>query len=124
MAKGRKTGGKDFTPGHDRGGRPALPDDVKQLKKLNVAEMERVLNNCLQMNRDQINEAQKNPDAPMIELLVLSIISHGINKGDPMRLNFLLDRLIGKVKESHELDISERTLQILIEETKSEKYAL
>lgn len=126
MAKGKKTGGKDYAPGHKNPGpgRPPLPSDIIEIKKLNIAEMERVLNQCLTMSRAEIDELRKKPDASMLELLVVSIIGHGVNKGDPFRLGFLLDRLLGKVKENHEIELSQKTLHILIDDKSEEKYAL
>ena len=51
MAKGKKSGGKDWTPGNGGPGRPKLPEDVREIKKLNIAEMERILNHCMASTR-------------------------------------------------------------------------
>lgn len=104
MARGKKTGGKDFVPGNVHGkGRPKVPDDVKEARKLNQVEFERVANKYLYLTRDELKEAAEDPDTTVIELLVSSIIVKAVEKGDQMRLEFLLNRLIGRVVDRIEV---------------------
>lgn len=35
----------------------------------------------------------------MLQLFVVSVITHGVNKGDNVRLNFLLEQMLGKVAD-------------------------
>ena len=99
MAKGRKTGGKNFMPGvvTNPNGRPRLPEDIKTIRELTQAEFTRVSNKYLQMSSEEIEAIVKEPSTPMLELMVASIISKAVIYGDQNRLNLLLDRLIGKV---------------------------
>jgi hypothetical protein len=102
---GTKTGGKDFQIGNAGGpGKPKLPDDVKQARKLNKIEFERVLNEAIHLNGFEIKTRLSDPTTPAIEMLILKIIAMGINKGDERRLNFILDRLIGQVKTKVSID--------------------
>jgi hypothetical protein len=100
VARGKKTGGKDFYKGQPGGpGRPPLPEDIKKARELNKDELTRVLNDFIYLSKGEIEEKILNSSTPMLELLVASILKKGIDFGDHMRLSFLLDRLVGKVKE-------------------------
>lgn len=84
-------------------GRIKLPQEVKEAKKLNQVELERVLNDCLTLTPSQIKKIKDDPESTMIQLLVVSVITHAVNKGDHDRSSFLLDRLLGKMKDTVEI---------------------
>jgi hypothetical protein len=104
MAKGRKTGGKPFPPGKsgNPNGRPALPPDVRDAQKLTNDEYMRISTNFMAMTRTEIQEALQRPDATMLELMVGGIVAKAAKDHDYLRATFLLDRVIGKVKEQIE----------------------
>jgi hypothetical protein len=93
--------GKPFQKGQsgNPGGRTKLPDDIKQARKLNQIELERIVNRYLYLDRNELNERVKDPKTPMLEMMVASIIAQAAQKGDQQRLEFILSRLIGKVKD-------------------------
>lgn len=95
MAKGKKTGGRDFKKGvsGNPGGSPKIPDDLKEARKLSRIEMERVLNRYIHMTKSEIIRAAQDPLTPALELMIASLISKGTNEGDYRRISFLLDRL-------------------------------
>lgn len=97
MAIGKKTGGRDFEPGQsgNPNGRPPTPEDIKQARKLNCAEFERIANKYLHMTHAELGAAVKSGNATVLEMMVASIISKAVTKGDQIRLEFLLKRLIG-----------------------------
>ena len=106
MAKGKKTGGRDFKPGQSgnpKGG-PGLPKDLRDARKINQRELERVINLYLYMDRASLNEAIKDPKTPMVEIIAASIIAQAAQKGDQQRLEFILARMIGKVTERIEVE--------------------
>lgn len=96
---------KRFKPGQsgNPGGRPKLPDDIKEARKLNQHELERIINKYLAMSRDQVKESISSPTTPMMELMVASIVAQAAQKGDHQRLDFVLNRLVGKVKDQIEV---------------------
>lgn len=96
MAIGTKTGGKNFGPDNPSYGRPRTPELVKKAMRLNREEFLEIVDDCLNMNKDELNEAMKSPDTPMKKLMVVSVIHHAVIRGDPTRYDFLLDRLIGR----------------------------
>lgn len=100
MAKGIKTGGKNFEPGNPGGpGAPKIPEEIKQARKLNRLEFERVLNKYIHMQLGALRKIIEDPTTPVLDGVVCKILVKGFNEGDPRRLEFVIDRLIGKVKE-------------------------
>ena len=94
-----------FKPGQsgNPGGKPKVPDDIRKARTLNQIELERTVNRYLYMDRAQVQEAIKNPETPMIELMVASIMAQAAQKGDERRLEFILQRMIGRVTDKIEV---------------------
>lgn len=105
MAKKPPPPEKRFKPGQsgNPGGRPKLPEDIKEARKLNQVELERIINKYLAMDREAVKTAISAPGTPMMELMVASIVAQAAQKGDHQRLDFVLNRLVGKVKEQIEV---------------------
>jgi len=95
MAKGKKTGGRNFKKGvsGNPGGATKIPEDLKEARKFTRIEMERVLNRYIHMTKSEIIRAAQDPMTPALELMIASLISKGTNEGDYRRISFLLDRL-------------------------------
>lgn len=106
MAYGRKTGGRNFKPGQsgNPNGRPVLPEEIKEARRLNKAEFERILNQYIHMPLEDIKTRASDPTTPALEVLVAKILAEGIKRGDEKRLNFIVDRLVGPVKRKVSLD--------------------
>lgn len=102
MALGKKTGGRNFEPGvvTNPNGRPKLPEDIKEARKLNKEEIERLLNSYLGLTQEELKSKLQDPKTPTLELLMARIVVEAIKKGDERRLDFLLNRLIGPVPKS------------------------
>lgn len=96
MAIGQKTGGRNFPKGNRLGGRPSLPEDLKNVKKFTKTEVEALISKYMRLDLTEINKVIKNPKTKAIDGWVCSIIKFGILKGDPLRLSFLFDRLVGR----------------------------
>lgn len=105
MAKGKKTGGRDYTPGHSAPGpgRPQVPEDLKKSRSLNRIEFERVLNKYIYLTGPEINQAIRSDEHPILELIVAKILAKAFNEGDPRRVEFIIDRLIGRPREAPEV---------------------
>lgn len=84
-------------------GRPKLPEDVVEGRKLNKIEVARIFNRLINMPATELKDVLTNPDTKAMELIVGKIIAEGIKHGDAARLNFILDRMIGKVVDKVEL---------------------
>ena len=103
MAIGKKTGGRDFKPGNP--GRPkGTPSLPKRIKEMNRAKIESLLRKYLSMTFEELGETAKDKKTSAIDLMIIKIITESIKKGDQTRLNFILDRMIGRVTDK--LDVS------------------
>jgi hypothetical protein len=83
-------------------GRPPMSADLRMMGRVTKYEFERLIHRYLIMTRDELEAATKDPKTPILELTVASILKKAIIGGDQTRLNFILDRLIGKVADSFE----------------------
>jgi single-stranded DNA-specific DHH superfamily exonuclease len=110
MAKGKKTGGKDFKPGESGNpkGRPALPGDVREARRLTRIEFEKTINRFLFMTLDQITEHLNDPATTALDQLVGRIVANAIRNGDHLRSEFLLSRTIGKAADAADLENEEK----------------
>lgn len=97
MAKGKKTGGKDFKPGvvTNPNGRPPDAPELKELRHMSKNELAALFHKILAAKPEELN----NFNGTVLEKWVSSIIYHGIKTGDYGRLNPFIERLFGKVKE-------------------------
>lgn len=92
-----------------------LGDDLKEARKLTRHEFERMINKYLFMSVSEIQDRLKNQDSygiTMIEALILSGLAMAYKEGDTKRLDFYLDRTLGRVVMKHhvvtEVDESNR----------------
>jgi hypothetical protein len=99
MAKGRKTGGRNWKKGEtgNAKGAPKVPEDIKEARRLNGPEFDRIANKLLAMTKAEIVKIVNEPTTPSLDLIVASVIHKAIIEGDAKRLDYLLCRTIGKV---------------------------
>jgi len=81
-------------------GRPKLPGDLWRARGLNQLEFERTVNQFLFQDREYLNRILNDPKTTAFELLIGQMITMAIKQGDFQRLNFLMDRILGKAKET------------------------
>lgn len=98
MAKGKKTGGRNFEAGHNVG-RPQLPGDIKGARQLNQIELERMLNDLIYKTPKELQHILDSNQSSALEGIVAKVIIEAGRTGDQFRLDFLLNRLVGKVTE-------------------------
>lgn len=104
MAIGKKTGGRPFVKGQPGGpGKPRTPEDIKEARKLTQIELERAVNKYLYLSRAELKAAIEQPGTPMLDLMIASIVAQAAQKGDQVRLDFILNRIIGKVQDRLEV---------------------
>ena len=104
MAKGKKTGGRNFVKGQsgNLNGQPKIPKEVKEIRRLTTADYVLTVNKFLYADISEIKSYMNNPKATALELMVAKVVVKSIESGDQTRLQFLLDRLIGPVKQKVE----------------------
>lgn len=100
MARGKKTGGRNFEPGNKAGkGRPTTPKDVKELRLLNQYDIERVINKYLNTSTPELAALIKKQELPSLDLMVCTIIYKAAAKGDHVRAEWVMSRLVGPMKQ-------------------------
>jgi hypothetical protein len=80
-------------------GRKKCPPEIKYMKKLSKEFVQCRITHWLQKPLSEVMELLKDPKQQAMDHFICKIIVLGVMKGDHQRLSFLLDRLIGKVKE-------------------------
>lgn len=105
MTLGRKTGGRDFKPGQsgNPNGRPKMPAELKKAKNMNKIKFMELLVKYLSFSLDELKAAKSDKSTTALDRIVISIILNAISKGDEKRLDFLMSRIIGKVKSDIDL---------------------
>lgn len=81
------------------GGRKRMPQEIKELTFLTKQRMIGVLNQFLYMTKDEIQAKLQDPNINMLEMAIGHIIAKAAKDGDPTRLNFVFDRIVGKVTD-------------------------
>lgn len=118
------TVGRPFQKGNKMGkGRPRVPDELKAARKITRTEVEATLTRFVSMPFNEIKGIVERKEGTMLELMVASIISKGLATGDQQRLNFLLDRLVGKTPDRVE-SVQVNPFQNMTDEEKLEKARL
>lgn len=98
--KGKKTGGRNFKRGNPGGpGRPALPEDVKVMRKIKGSDFDRLANKFMDLKRAELAAIMKDPESTALEMWLASVFHKGIVEGDVKRLEAILCRTIGKVPQ-------------------------
>lgn len=99
--QGRKTGGRNWEPGQsgNPNGRPKTPDDLKKALRMTKIEFQELLVKYLSFSLADLKAANENANTTALDRIVISVITNAIKKGDQQRLDFLMNRIIGKVKE-------------------------
>lgn len=121
---GRNNGGRNFQKGNPGGpGRPPILPELKAVPSLTKETYSKILNTYSSLSRDELQECIKNPNAKSIinpeekisvlELLVCTILAKGLSMGDQNRLESILNRAIGPVKQEASV---EATIKVTVED--------
>lgn len=104
MPKGKKFGGKDWVPGQSGNpkGRAPIPEDLKALKEMSQIEVDRSLHELIHFTFSELEAIRKNQSTSNLKRMLIAVILEAIQKGDHYRLDFLLNRIVGKVKDQVE----------------------
>lgn len=81
-----------------------MPVDIREARKVNKIEFERVLNKYFYSTKPEIDEVVKSKELPIGEMVVAKILKNALSSGDIWRFGFIIDRLIGKPKENRDPD--------------------
>jgi len=101
MAKGKKTGGRDFPKGHTYGGRKALPEEIRVMAGELKPEFIRAYCKLSQLS---FTEAKQYKPESTIEAGILKCLLNFAQTGRTDQIYKIWDQTHGKPKES--IDIS------------------
>ena len=93
----------------------ALPPDLKEARVIRTIEFEQIIYKYMDHSPEQIqkildehnvigSDGKKISRLPSKELIVLKLVHMAMETGDLSRLNFLMDRTIGKVVDNLKID--------------------
>jgi hypothetical protein len=102
--QGGKPRGGRFQPGQsgNPGGRPKIREELRDMKRLNQERFLLIVTEFLSKTKNELRRAVNDPDSSALEMMLASLMEKAIERGDPTRVNFLLDRTIGKVPDKIE----------------------
>jgi hypothetical protein len=100
-----KSNGRKFSKTYqpENRGRPRIDPAVKELKNLTTTALSNIVCNFLFESEDNLKRYQEIGSMSGLEKAVISILLRSIKDGDHIKLEFLLQRTIGKVKEQIDL---------------------
>lgn len=104
MARGKKTGGSDFTKGvsGNPNGRPALAPELKNMLKLSAEQVGEAINLLLNGGESQVRGVLADPNSSMLMRLMAKAMVKADESGNMAQIDMILSRTIGKVKEKIE----------------------
>lgn len=105
MAKGKKTGGRNFKPGNKGGpGRAPRTKAEKKLARMTKTQFENICFKLIRMTSSELEKHNIDRHTKVLEKMCGRIIERAYKSGDHIRLDFFLNRLFGKVKETIQID--------------------
>lgn len=101
-----------FKPGGvgNPNGRPQVPADIREARKISQFEFERIVNKYLFMDDSEFEADLARPNATKFERLVGGIIDKAIKKKDERKAEWILARTLGKMRER--LEVSSKSLRV------------
>jgi len=96
------------------------PPELKEARLQNASQFESTIYLYMNAPIEKLKEILKDPTTPARDLVVIRILVLAIEKGDHARLNFLLERTIGKVADKHEI-VAKSTHEQVVEAIELEK---
>lgn len=96
----------------------ALPSDLKEARSQFAKEFEDTIYKYMFTSIKDLKTVLKDPETHAKDAVVLSVLVNAVEKGDNVRLNFLLERTIGKVKDVQDVNVKSmhKTLVDLLSE--------
>lgn len=87
-------------------GRPKLTKEQKELSLKNRTDFKNILNKYMQLDASQIEELLHERKLPAIDMMVLRNLLNTINSGDPTKVDWALNHIVGKEKETTNINLT------------------
>jgi len=116
--KGNPQNLKPFRPGvsGNKKGRPKIRDNLKEVKLMTKSDMRRLIQKIVDMTPQELIDLSTNMEVPALEMMLASVAVNAIKHGDQSKINFLLERTIGKVADKHEYEIVDVTYETEVQD--------
>lgn len=115
-------GGKKWAKGVSGNpkGRPALPPEVREFKKLTIIELKEVCSMVMACSYEELQLMLTDEKASVIQRMAASLAINAIKKGNTFAWDALLNRLVGKPKETLKMEGEARpqTVHLIFEDNK------
>ncbi len=85
------------------GGKPKIPEDLKNIKVFSSQELHRIISRHLRMGKEESLAFVDEGSADMISLIVASALNRSLESGDFYKVEQLLMRLLGRVTDTVEV---------------------
>lgn len=127
MAKG-VTKSTTFKPGDKRASlagqksKRSVPADLKDARLENAHNFEQSIYKYMGMDPRELKTIYGQPGVSTLDNIVIKILTLALEKGDYQRLNFLLERTIGKVQDRIEIKAKVETYHQLSNQYKDLSY--
>lgn len=124
MAKGKKTGGRDFQKGHKfaRGAASHNPA-LKAVRRLTQSEVAELGTMILEGNLAALIAIKDDKESSVLKVWFAAVAVKAISRGDAAALNAILDRIVGRSKETVELTGKNGNPIEVVHKTKAEREA-
>ena len=96
-------------------GRPPLPPEIKEIRKLTTKEFIERINKYLYLSKDQLKAGISKGNIEVLDLCIRASLVKCIEKGDYYMLDKMMERLIGKPREAGGGEDADERLNKLIE---------
>ena len=108
MAIGKKSGGRPFQPGNKANpiGARAHSAATKALRQATVANLEEVAEIILSSNVAGLKDIALDPNSTVLKVWVAKAAARGISRGELGPLEMILNRVLGRPKESVNLNVT------------------
>lgn len=90
----------------------ALPPDLKDARQMNANLFEDTVYKHMDKSVEEIEVLLKDKTISARDMVVIRILALAIQHGDTARLNFLLERTIGKVIDKIQMDSNVKTMNL------------
>lgn len=91
-------------------GRPNLDPELRKLRELTKEQFKELATLLLSGTQEDLAELLAKPDTSMLTTWMIRVILTGAENGDYAKLDSLMNRLVGKVKDEMELTLPKPTI--------------